>query len=81
MGALSAPDDIDSIVDDKGFSKLPISLFHGQQAGSLPIVMHPNSSREHKDPFDRMLIAQSQAEGMYFMTKDSALKPPTIHSL
>jgi PIN domain nuclease of toxin-antitoxin system len=70
IGALLAPDDIDSIVEDKGFSKLPISLFHGEQAGSLPLPAHPQTGKEHKDPFDRMLIAQAQSEGMYLMTKD-----------
>jgi PIN domain nuclease of toxin-antitoxin system len=71
LGALSAPQDIDQVIEDKGFSKLPISVYHGQQAGSLPVVFHENSSREHKDPFDRMLITQAQAEGMYLMSKDA----------
>ena len=34
-GLLVAPDNIDGVVEDEGFSKLPISLFHGEQAGSL----------------------------------------------
>ena len=72
IGTLAAPDDIDSILEDKGFSKLPITLFHGEQAGSLPMVSHPVSGKEHKDPFDRMLIAQAQAEGMYLISKDKA---------
>ena len=63
LGKLEAPDDIDSIVEDEGFSKLPISLYHGQLAGSLPML--------HRDPFDRMLIAQAQAEGLILMTSDS----------
>jgi PIN domain nuclease of toxin-antitoxin system len=61
-GLLEAPDDIDGIVDDEGFSKLPISLFHGEQAGRLPEI--------HRDPFDRMLIAQAQAEGLEIITAD-----------
>lgn len=72
MGALSAPDNIESIVEDKGFSALPISMFHGEQAGSLPVALHPDTGKEHKDPFDRMLIAQAQSEGLYLMSKDSA---------
>jgi PIN domain nuclease of toxin-antitoxin system len=63
LGKLEVPNDIDSIVEDEGFSKLPISLYHGQLAGSLP--MH------HRDPFDRMLIAQAQAEGLILMTSDN----------
>jgi PIN domain nuclease of toxin-antitoxin system len=39
-----------------GFRELAISVVHGQRAGLLPGT--------HKDPFDRMLIAQAQAENM-----------------
>ncbi len=63
IGKLRAPDDMESIIESEGFLPLPISLFHGQQAGSLP--------HYHKDPFDRMLIAQAQAEGLTLVTKDS----------
>lgn len=35
-------------------SELPISLAHGREAGSLPLV--------HRDPFDRMLMAQARVE-------------------
>lgn len=62
IGKLEAPDDIDSIVEEEGMRKLPITLFHGEQAGSLPEI--------HRDPFDRMLIAQAQAEGLIIVTAD-----------
>jgi PIN domain nuclease of toxin-antitoxin system len=62
LGKLQAPEDMDSIVEDEGFSKLPISLYHGQLAGHLPAI--------HRDPFDRMLIAQAQAEGLILITAD-----------
>ena len=62
LGKLEAPEDMDSIVEDEGFSKLPITLYHGQLAGSLPPL--------HRDPFDRMLIAQAQAEGLVLITAD-----------
>ena len=81
IGTLSAPSNIESIVEDKGFSNLPITLFHGEQAGNLPSVIHPLSGKEHKDPFDRMLIAQAQAEGMYLMTKDSAFAAYAVRLL
>lgn len=38
----------------QGFVALPISVEHGQAAGSLP--------GHHRDPFDRMLIAQARDE-------------------
>jgi len=60
LGKLNAPEDMDSIVEDEGFCKLPISLYHGQLAGGLP--------DHHRDPFDRMLIAQALAEGLILLT-------------
>lgn len=45
---------------------LPISLAHGLRAGSLP--------RHHADPFDRLLIAQAQLEGMRVLTSDPRFK-------
>ena len=65
LGKLTAPDDIDAIVEARGFEKLPISIFHGDQAGALPDI--------HKDPFDRMLIAQAQSEGLVLVTSDEKI--------
>ena len=44
---------------------LPIVDAHGLRAGLLP--------PHHKDPFDRMLVAQAQIEGMVLVTNDPAL--------
>jgi len=74
LSSLNAPSDIEAIAERKGFLALPISLFHGEQAGSLPFERHPVTGKIHRDPFDRMLIAQAQAEGMYLMTKDTAFQ-------
>ncbi len=65
MGKLVAPDNLDALVEDEGFSHLPISFFHGEQAGALP--------HHHKDPFDRMLVAQAQAEGLVLVTRDRVI--------
>ncbi len=62
LGKLKSPDDMDAIVEEERFLKLPISLYHGQIAGALPSY--------HRDPFDRMLIAQAQAEGLILVTSD-----------
>jgi PIN domain nuclease of toxin-antitoxin system len=45
------------------FYELPVGVGHGLLAGSL--------SGEHKDPFDRMLIAQAKSEGLNVMTADT----------
>ena len=64
-GLLEAPDDIESIIEDEGFEKLAITLFHGERAGALPPI--------HRDPFDRMLIAQAQAEGLEIISSDNEM--------
>ena len=62
LGKLSAAENLDQVVEEWGFTKLPISCFHGDQTGALP--------KHHKDPFDRMLIAQAQSEGLSIITND-----------
>lgn len=49
-------------VEGEGFELLPISAEHGIRAGLL--------SGHHKDPFDRMLIAQCQAENIPIISND-----------
>ena len=54
--------DFSGRVKREGFQLLPISAEHGISAGLLPGL--------HKDPFDRMLIAQSQAENIPIISND-----------
>jgi PIN domain nuclease of toxin-antitoxin system len=61
-GKLRAPENLDALVEEGGFTHLPVTFFHGEQAGALP--MH------HRDSFDRMLVAQAQAEGLIIVTRD-----------
>jgi len=44
------------------FEELPISASHAQRAGSLP--------PHHRDPFDRMLVAQAQSESLRLVSRD-----------
>jgi PIN domain nuclease of toxin-antitoxin system len=62
LGKLKAPSEIECIVEDEGFIGLPISLYHARSAGQLPLI--------HRDPFDRMLVAQAQSEGLVILTAD-----------
>ena len=65
LGKLNAPEDLSRRIERDGFSGLPVTLFHGEQAGALPPI--------HRDPFDRMLIAQAQAEGLTIVTMDGTI--------
>ena len=72
-GTLAAPGDLTSLVELKRFTPLPLSLFHAEQAATLP--MH------HRDPFDRMLIAQAQAEGLVLVTRDAYIRRYGIRTM
>lgn len=54
-------------VEDGGMNELPIRWRHAKVAGGLP--------KHHEDPFDRMLVAQAQGEGLTMVTYDRAFKP------
>ena len=61
-GAAAVATDVTGCLASQGFAQLPITIDHAQRAGSLP--------GPHRDPFDRMLIAQSQAEDLPLVTID-----------
>jgi PIN domain nuclease of toxin-antitoxin system len=63
LGKVQAPDDLLAAVEETGFTELGITLFHAEQAGNLP--------PHHRDPFDRMLVAQAQAVGLTIVTRDA----------
>ncbi len=65
-GALEVASDVAACVMGQGFAAMPIAMDHAQRAGSLP--------GPHRDPFDRMLIAQSQAEGLPLVTNETAFE-------
>ena len=48
-----------------GFSVLPVELAHVLRVAGLPPI--------HRDPFDRLLVAQAQAEGIPIVTSDPAI--------
>lgn len=58
--------DIASWVRRARFLELPVTISHAQRAGSWP--------QAHRDPFDRMLAAQSALEGLPLISRDPALQ-------
>lgn len=62
LGKLPGPEDLAERVRDTQFTPLPITAGHGVRAGRLP--------QHHRDPFDRVLVAQAQTEGMTIVTRD-----------
>ena len=70
-GKLKLPDDLIEVVRVEGFAELPVRFEHAVAAGRLP--------RHHGDPFDRMLVAQAQLEGLSLVTADSAIARYDVH--
>lgn len=65
LGRLRLPDRFERGVEESGFAKLMVTFAHAEQVADLP--------RHHRDPFDRLLIAQARVEGLTLVTADEAL--------
>ena len=67
LGKLAAKaSDVLAEIEPAGFTLLPISGEHAAKVAELPMP--------HKDPFDRMLVAQASVEPMLLLTNDEALR-------
>ena len=62
-GRLEAPEDLLGTVENLGFDFMAFTLSHADLAGRLP--MH------HRDPFDRILVAQAMNEDLILITADA----------
>ena len=66
LGKLSVPGSILELLQDEGFEELPMTARHAEAAANLPPI--------HRDPFDRMLVAQTRLEGLTLVTHDIAIQ-------
>jgi PIN domain nuclease of toxin-antitoxin system len=64
LGRLRPLRTVEEAIVESGFEELPVRLRHAAALGEL--------SSHHRDPFDRMLIAQAQVDGLAIVTRDSA---------
>jgi PIN domain nuclease of toxin-antitoxin system len=64
IGKLEAPDDLIDRIEESGAEMLTITAHHAHAVASMPL--------HHRDPFDRLLIAQAQLEHCTIITGDSA---------
>lgn len=62
-GAALLAQDFEKVIASQGFTELPISIHHARLAGEMPIP--------HKDPFDRLLIAQARGEDMVLVSNEA----------
>jgi PIN domain nuclease of toxin-antitoxin system len=64
VGKLQAPDDLLERIGETGAELLSITARHAHATADLPL--------HHRDPFDRLLIAQAKLEGCAIVTRDPA---------
>jgi PIN domain nuclease of toxin-antitoxin system len=62
-GKLNAPGTVEKLVGDNRFFELPIAFQHAVATEELPLI--------HKNPFDRILIAQARVEKLTLITRDA----------
>ncbi len=67
QGRLTMPDDLGAALVAYQFEPLLITLAHALAAGALP--------PHHRDPFDCMLVAQAQLDGLTLVTHDARMRP------
>lgn len=66
LGKIALPTDWADHLDAEGFRLLSVTCQHALQVAKLPPI--------HRDPFDRMLVAQAQVEGLSLLTYDETVK-------
>ena len=66
LGKLEAPDDLLAQLEGAGVELLPITARHADLVASLPL--------HHRDPFDRLLVAQATVEGLALVTDDESIR-------
>lgn len=64
LGRLETSRSVSDAVQESGFEELPVRLRHCEALARLPA--------HHRDPFDRMLVAQALVEGLTVVTRDPA---------
>jgi PIN domain nuclease of toxin-antitoxin system len=66
LGKLEVPDNLEETLAQNRFLALPILVSHALAVEKLPL--------HHRDPFDRMLIAQAVHEGLTLVSRDSQVR-------
>jgi PIN domain nuclease of toxin-antitoxin system len=66
LGKLKLPRNLRDVLDRQPFTSLPITAEHAHAVSELPAY--------HRDPFDRILLAQAKVERLTFVTHDKGLR-------
>jgi PIN domain nuclease of toxin-antitoxin system len=73
LGRLRPSRTVEEAVEESGFLELPVTFRHAQRVAGLPA--------HHRDPFDRLLVAQAETEGLTFVTRDPVFERYAIERI
>ncbi len=73
LGKLQVPERLSARLGSERFTPLPVTIDHGLRVGELPML--------HRDPFDRLLVAQAQLEGLTIVTRDPRIARYDVETL
>ena len=73
LGKLEIPSNFRQVLEKQPFEMLAFIAEHAHAVGDLPAI--------HRDPFDRMLIAQAKVEGFTIVTRDSIFQQYKIKTI
>jgi PIN domain nuclease of toxin-antitoxin system len=65
IGSLTLRHPVSDLIRNQQLTELPVTIRHGEAVGNLPF--------HHRDPFDRLLIAQALVEGLILVTGEKKL--------
>jgi PIN domain nuclease of toxin-antitoxin system len=66
LGKLSLPMPLADLLESNDVQDLPVRWIHAAEASALPLL--------HRDPFDRLLIAQARLEGLTLISRDEVMR-------
>lgn len=73
LGRLRPARTVEEATEESGFLELPITFRHAQRVAGLP--------EHHRDPFDRLLVAQAEVEGLTLVTRDPVFEPYAVERI
>lgn len=73
LGKLDAPEDLEAAMAANRFLPLPVTVSHALAVSTLP--------DHHRDPFDRLLIAQARYERFQLVSRNPLIKQYDVHLL
>ena len=73
LGKIAVNGPFAEAVADYGFHELPVGFAHAELVRTLPLI--------HRDPFDRILVAQAIVEGLTIVTRDALVTAYAVPSV